>query len=237
MRCYFATSRSRHHGWRTLPRLLYHGCILLLVTNGLSQESKSGQLPSQQVPKSATIEIVLLKAPGIDDEGSRWEIAYEFRLSNEAAIFEAHKQEKSQGAEVRVGELIKEADGKKSLRPPENHKFVFEIPFSPEIQERLRTQPKDMVKPPPGAITPEVIKQLREQEMKSQVLLFYSVINIYDARLKKNIMIPIPTSWTLAKYPNARFEIRIEVNSDGSYSWNRSSPANTSSPILEIRKP
>ena len=92
------------------------------------------------------MEIVLLKAPGIDDEGSQWEIAYEFRITNEAAneaaFFEARKQGKPQGTEVRVGELIKEADLKKTLRPPENHKFVFEIPFSPEIQERLRKPTK-----------------------------------------------------------------------------------------------
>jgi hypothetical protein len=124
MNCDLETSRSRHHGRRIRPRPLYIGCIgiVLLVTNGLSQELKSGQLPSQQVPKAATVEIVLLNAPGIDDEGSQWEIAYEFRITNEAAseatFFEARKQGKPQGTKVRVGELIKEADVKKPPSAP-----------------------------------------------------------------------------------------------------------------------
>ncbi len=105
--------------------------VLLLVTNGWSQEMKTSQLLSREVPKSATMEIVLLKAPGIDDEGSQWEIACEFRITNEAAneaaFFEARKQGKQ---EIRVGELIKDADLKKPLRSPENHKFVIEVPLT-----------------------------------------------------------------------------------------------------------
>lgn len=198
-------------------------------------------MPSQEVPKSATVEIVLLSAPGIDDEGSKWEIAYEFRIineaANEAAFFEARKQGKPQGTEVRVGELIKEADVKKPLRSPENHKFVFQIPFSPEIQERLRSQPKERVKIAPGPITPETIKPSREQEIKFQIFKFYSVINIYDARLKKNIIIPVPQEWDFANYPDARFGFTIEINDDGSYCWKTTLPANTRSPMMEIRRP
>lgn len=187
------------------------------------------------------MEIVLLTAPGIDDEGSKWEIAYEFRITNaaanEAAFFEARKRGKPQGTEVRVGELIKEADLKKTLRPPENHKFVFEIPFSPEIQERLRNQPSEHLKIAPGTITPERNKVLQEQETKFQVFMLYSVINIYDARLKKNILIPVNQEWSFANYPDARFGFKIELNSDGSYSWKTTLPANGRSPVMEIRKP
>lgn len=239
MRCYLATSLSRLTRLRARPRPLYIGCmgVILLVTNGLSQELKSGQLPSQEVPKVATVEIVLLTAPGINDEGSKWEIAYEFRIANEGALWEARKQEKSQGTEARVGELIKEGDVKKNLRSPENRKLVFQIPLSPEIQERLRSEPKDRVKLTPGAITPEIIKLSREQEIKSQVFTFYSVINIYDARLKKNIIIPVPQEWDFANYPDARFGFKIEINDDGSYRWKTTLPANTRSPMMEIRRP
>lgn len=228
---------------RTLPRPLLIGCIgvILLVTNGRSHEVKPAQLPSQQVPTAATIEIVLLTAPGINDEGSQWEIAYEFRITNEAAneaaFFAARRQGKPQGTEVRVGELIKEAAVRKPLRSPENHKFVFEIAFSPEIQERLRNQPKERVKSTPGPVTPEINKLLQEQEIKFQIFKFYSVLNIYDAKLKKNIMIPVSQEWDFANYPDARFGFKIEVNSDGGYSWKTSLPANRRSPGLEIRKP
>lgn len=240
MRSYLATSRSRLNRLRARRGSLFIGCIgvLLLVTSGLTQEFKSGQLPSHKAPKAATIEVVLLKAPGIDDEGSQWEIAYEFRIVNEAAnetaYFEARKQGKPEG---RVGELIKDADVRKPLRSPENHKFVFEIPFSPEIQERLRNQPREHLKIAPGSITSESYQMLKEQEAKFQLFKFYSVINIYDARLKKNILIPVNQEWSFAKYPDARFGFKIEISSDGDPSWKTNLPANSSSPVMEIRKP
>ena len=198
-------------------------------------------MSSQEVPKAATIEIVLLRAPGIDDEGSQWEIAYEFRITNEAdneaAFFAARKQGKPQATEVRVGELIKEASVRKPFRSPENHKFVLEIPFSPEIQELLKGQPGEHVKIGPGPITQETYRSYKEQDTKFQLFRFYSVINIYDARLKKTILIPVNQEWSFANYPDARFGFKIEINSDGSYSWKTSLPANKRSPMLEIRKP
>jgi hypothetical protein len=239
MNCYLKTSRSGHHGLPIGKSALFIGCIgiLLFVTNDPSQELKSGQLPAREVPKAAIVEIVLLKAPGIDDKGSRWEIAYEFRVTNEAAneaaFFEARRQGKPEG---RVGELIKDADVSKPLRSPENHKFVFEIPLSAEIQERLRNQPKD-VKAPPGTRTAEIEKLQREQAIKCQIFKFYSVINIYDARLNKNILIPITQSWDFSNYPDARFGFKIEIKSDGAYSWKTNLPANSRSPVMEIRKP
>jgi hypothetical protein len=237
MNCHFETSRSRNTGFRIQKPDLFIGCVGVLLL-GTPQRFKSGQLPSNEIPKSATVEIVLLSAPGIDDKGSQWEIAYEFRITNEAAneaaYFEARKQGKP---EVRVGELIKEGDFKKTLRPPENHRFVFEIPFSLEIQQRLRNQPKERVKNTPGPVTPEANKRLQEQEIKFQVFKFYSVINIYDAKLKKNIIIPVPQEWDFANYPDARFGFTIEINDDGSYRWKTTLPANTRSPMMEIRRP
>jgi hypothetical protein len=185
---------------------------------------------SQEIPKTATVEIVLLRAPGISDEGSRWEIAYEFRIADQATRWQAWKQRKLKtGSGERVGELIKEGVVKKTLRSQENRKVLFRIPLSPEIQERLRNHPRDWVKITPGKITPEDIKLSREQEMKAQAFLFYSVINIYDAKLKKTIMISYPQSWDFGSYPQARFEIKVEINSDGSYRVNSSLPTKTRS--------
>ena len=86
-------------------------------------------------------------------------------------------------------------------------------------------------------MTPEINKLLQEQEIKFQIFKFYSVLNIYDAKLKKNIMIPVSQEWDFANYPDARFGFKIEINSDGGYSWKTSLPANRRSPGLEIRKP
>jgi hypothetical protein len=233
------TSGSSHNKLGLGRLTLFFSCVgvLLLAGNALPQKPK-GQPPAPEIPTAATIEIVLLTSPGINDEGSQWEIAYEFRVSNEAAIeaayFEARKQGKPQG---RVGELIKEADVKTPLHSRANHKFVFEIPLSAEIQARLRNQPREHLKTASGAITPEGYKVEKEQQTQFQVFNFYSVINIYDAKLKKNILIPVNQEWSFARYPDARFGFKIEINSDGEPSWKRSQPANSSSPVIEIRKP
>lgn len=154
--------------------------------------------------------------------------------ANEAAFFAARRQGKPEG---RVGELIKDADVRKPLRSLQNHKFVFEIPFSPEIQERLRNQPREHLKIAPGPITPESYQASKAQDTQFQVFKFYSVINIFDARLKKNILIPVDQEWTFAKYPDARFGFKIEIDSDGGASWKTNRPANSTSPVMEIRKP
>lgn len=241
MRSQLQIPHCRRDRLRVRRSLLLIGCVLLLVTNGLPQTFKDGKLSAPEIPKAATIEIILLTAPGIDAEGSRWEIAYEFRIINEAAYeaayFEARKQGKSEGIGRRVGELIREADVKQLLRPAENHKFVLQIPFSPEIQERLKNQPRDRVKVPPGLETREANKSSQEQESKFQTFMFYSVINIYDARLRKNILIQVPQTWDFANYLDARFGFKIEINNDGSYSWKTSSPAKIRAPVLEIRNP
>ena len=229
-------SSARKFGYSKIPLLFSYVGMLLLVCNSMAQNQKSG--PPQRIPTAATVEIVLLTAPGIDDEGSKWEIAYEFRIINEAAnetaYFAARKQGKPEG---RIGELIKEADVGKPLRSAENHKFVFAIPFSPEIQARLRNQPREHPKIAPGPITPESYKASKEQDTQFQIFKFYSVINVYDARLKKNILIPVNQEWTFAKYSDARFGFKIEIDSDGGASWKTSQPANSSSPVMEIRKP
>jgi hypothetical protein len=232
-----STSESSHLKLGLGRLILLFSCVLLLAGNSLPQTLK-GQTPAPNIPTAVTIEIVLLTAPGIDDEGSQWEIAYELRITNEAAnevaYFAARRQGKPKG---RVGELIKEANVRKPLRPPENHKFVFEIPFSQEIQERLRSQPREHLKIAPGPITPESYKASKEQDAKFQIFKFYSVINVIDARLKKTILIPVDQEWNFANYPDARFGFKIEINSDGEPSWKTSRPADPRSPVMEIRKP
>jgi len=181
---------------------------------------------SQEIPKFATVKIILLKAPGVDDEKSWWGIAYQFRIINQANDWQAWKQGKFKAeSEERVGELIKEGAAKATLRSAANREFVFHIPLSPEIQERLRNQPKEQVKIKPQ-MTPEEIRILKEQEAKTQIFLFYPVINIYDAKLKKNILIPASRTWTFADYPQARFEMTVEINEDGSYKAKSSLPSN-----------
>lgn len=204
--------------------------ILLLAAGSGPSNLRASVQASQEIPKAATVEIVLLKAPGINDEGSKWEIVYEFRIINQAAEWQAWKQGKFKaGSGERVGELIKEGTIKETLRSPANRKIVLKIPFSPDILERLRNQPRERIKTTPGQITPEEIKLFKEQEMKFQVFLFYPVINIYDAKLKKNFIIPASRTWAFEEYPQARFEMTVEINDDGTYRVKSSWPPKKSS--------
>jgi hypothetical protein len=193
-------------------------CVLLLATYGVRGKLDADLPVSQEIPKTAIVEIILLSAPGINEAGSRWEIAYEFRIATEATLWQAWKQGKfDSGSQEPVGELIKEDTFKELLRSPENRRARFQIPLSTEVQERLRNQPREFVKITPGRVTPEDARLLREYEMKAQVFMFYPTINIYDAKLKKNIMILFPQSWDFHNYPQARFEIKVEIKSDGNY--------------------
>jgi hypothetical protein len=54
--------------------------VLLLAAPGFSQQTERVVNSGHSIPTSATIEIVLVDAPGINDEASRWEINY--KLSN-----------------------------------------------------------------------------------------------------------------------------------------------------------
>lgn len=180
---------------------------------------------SQKIPKEAIVKIILLKAPGINDEGSRWGIAYQFRIINQADDWLAWKQGKFKGGTgERVGELIKEGGVKRSLQAPDDRTVVFHVPFSAEIQKRLENQPREWIKITPGHITAEQFRLSREQETKAQIFLFYPIISVYDAKLKKNIIISASRTWSFADYRQAKFEITLEVNEDGSYSTKSSLP-------------
>src|SRR5947209_742961 len=192
--------------------------ILFLAASSAPSNLLKSAPAAQETPKTAIVKVIV-NAPGIGIEGSRWEIAYELRIANEITLWEAWKQRKSNGgSEQRVGELIKEGSFRESLRSTGNHEAVFRIPLSAEVQERLRNQPRERVKYTSGNITPEEIQLLKEQEIKSQIFLFYPIINIYDAKMKKNFIIPASRSWSFDEHPDVQFEIKIEINDDGSYS-------------------
>jgi hypothetical protein len=201
--------------------------VLMLATTGLAQNALGRyQSLAQTAPTSAIIEVVLVNAPGINDKTSKMEIAYQLRITNESTFYDAlHQGKFNAGSEERVGELVREDSVKKPLRYLKDRKVIFRIPLRAEIRERLRNQPKDRVKLTAASATAENIRLSRAQEKAAQVFLFYSTFNIYDARLKRNIIIPISRTWTFTNYPQAWFEITIEINGDGGYRVNTPLPA------------
>jgi hypothetical protein len=198
--------------------LLSFAAMVLLAVSSMPGDLRASINAPQEIPKAATVKIILAKAPGINDAGSRWEIAYELRLANEITLWKAWKQRQvNGGSELRVGDFIKEGVFRRSLQSPKNREAIFHTPLSPDIQEKLRNQPMERVRDSQGQRTPEEIKQLKEQEIKSQVFIFYEVIKIEDAKLKKNFIIPASRSWAFGDHPDAQFEIKVEINSDGGY--------------------
>jgi hypothetical protein len=89
--------------------------------------------------------------------------------------------------------------------------------LSSEIRERLRNQPQERIKLTAASANAENIRLSREQEKTAQVFLFYSTLNLYDARLQRNIILAIWRTWMFNAYPEARFEIILEINGDGGY--------------------
>lgn len=210
----------------TRQLLISLASILFLITGEFSGKLGAAAHISKDVPKTATVEIVLLAAPGIDEEESRWETNYELRIANQLTLWEAWKQRQLNGGseQRRLGELIKQGTVKQTLRTPENRHIVLQIPLSSEIRERLRAQPREPLKITPGKITAEDIKLSREQEIKSQHFMFYSVVSVYDGKLKKNVLISASRTWNFAEYRDNKFKITLEIHEDGSYSTKSSLP-------------
>ena len=196
--------------------------VLVLAALPFGRAQAERTLPPS-LPMSAQVEIVLVKAPGLDDEASNWEVSYEFRLANEITLWQKRNDLKA-GSQQRVGELIKEGGAKGLLRSPANRRFVFTIPFSSEVQAKLRNQPRERVKMTGAEMSPDQVKQLKDQEHNSQVFLFYPIINIYDGRLKKSFLISTSRIWDYESYPEARFKIKIEINGEGNYKVDSSLP-------------
>ncbi|SRR6266404_419519 len=114
--------------------------LMFVVLGSLPRMVVANPGPPRDVPRSAIVEIFLLKAPGLNVIGSKWEVAYEFRITNEAALWTEREKFKGTSNE-RVGDLLKQATAKNSLESIRGQKVLLEIPFTAETLERLRNQP------------------------------------------------------------------------------------------------
>lgn len=175
---------------------------------------------SQRIPRDATIEVTLLKAPGVTVSETRWEIDYEFRLATETDLWNASRSANSKGiAAERAGELLTKGSLTRTINSPKDQTFTLKIPLNMQAQDRLRNQPKNRLNLTAGNLTPENLKLLEEQKRLSQVFMFYSIVNVHDGKLKKTVVIPISRGWDFSNHRNARFGITIEIKDDRTYSW------------------
>jgi hypothetical protein len=98
--------------------------------------------------------------------------------------------------------------------------LILNIPLTAEIRARLRSQPT----PGEAAKTNLTAAESRELEGRSQSFRFRLVAEVYDAKLKKTVLVSQGFDWPVAGYPDARFEIKVKINADGSYRLDSSRP-------------
>ncbi len=201
-----------------MKRLLAIVLLVLFLISTLTQVSATNWRTLHDVPRSATVMIRLLKAPGLNLPGSKWEIAYEFRMLPESSLFKERAKFKD-GSTERAGDLIKKAGLTKSLASSAGHTLRLDVPFDAPTLDKLRNQPEDRLAP--------------GQDAKSQIFVFYSVVKVHDARLKKILTIPVTRIWDFANFPDARFEVNIEITDDETINV-RSSSIN--SPTINIQR-
>jgi hypothetical protein len=182
---------------RSLAAILF---VLFLISWGTPTpvgaiESRA----SQRVPGSATVTVHLLKAPGLNHPGSRWEIAYELRMLPESRLFE-ERAKLNESSTEHAGNLIGKATIARSLQSAKGQTLLLNVPFDALTLDKLKNQPRDRLAT--GA------------DARAQTFVFYSVVSVHDAKLKKTLTIPVSRTWDFANFPDARFEINIAISDD-----------------------
>lgn len=178
---------------------------LTFVAFPQAQPPETKKTTVTQTPTEAVIAINLLDLPGKNDKKSSWEFSGELRIIDKKSFLEAAKNGKLKQMaidEEKSGELIGKSSFKKeNLSAPENRRVVLNIPFDDANR-----------------------KKLSASEASKPVFLFYGTTLVYDAKLKKNIVIPLDWIWYFEVYPDAKFGMDFIVKEsagDEGYSYSR----------------
>ncbi len=195
--------------------------ILFLALNNFAQVKKE---ESNAALENAKIKITLLDLPGVNLEKSKWELAYELRIANEKQLFDAMTNGKIEdlNAIPKLGEFINKGSfTKNNLSNKENRETVLTIPLDKKTQEMLVGDLESLTKSANlAAQNKNTRESLTERQMKTQNLVLYANILVYDAKLKKNIIVPF--NWILpftrfSHLPGANFEMTFEIKEGGDF--------------------
>ncbi len=173
--------------------------VLFLISPRPLPVSATDSRSVKKVPRSGTVILHLLKTPGLKLPDSKWEVAYELRMLPESRLFEERAKLNDRSTE-HAGDLIKKGALAKLLDSLTGQTMLLQIPFNADTLDKLKNQPADRLAP--------------GQDTKSQAFVFYSIISVHDAKLKKTLAIPVCRTWDFANFPEARFEINIEISDD-----------------------
>jgi hypothetical protein len=181
--------------------------LIAVVASSLICAAQSRDAGKPSAPASVTVEIVLADAPGINVDDSRWEINYELSMVTHELLIASIKGKEEEPR----GDLIKQGSFKSSLKSIENRKVSLTIPLDEEMQNRLRNQPPT---PNPATLTAQ---QSRDYEKVAQNFAFRAVVEIYDGRLRKNVIVPVHGMWGYETFPDARFPIQIKIKAEDTF--------------------
>ncbi len=202
--------------------------VLLFAVAGFSQVKK---VDSSTWLKAATIKITLLDLPGVNLEKSKWELAYELRIASEKELFDAMTNGRlNLDPEKKLGEFVaKSSFTKSALSKKENREAFLTIPLDAKIQERLASELEMLNKSaaPTDKSTPEARS---ERQLKAQHFLMYANILVYDAKLKKTIVIPFDWGFPFARFahfPGAIFQMTFQIKENGEYARSMVLPEKT----------
>src|SRR2546423_13088204 len=115
--------------------------VVFLISRGPSSVAGTNLLALQKVPRSGTVTLRVLKAPGLNLPGSNWEVAYELRMLPENRLFQ-ERAKLNESSTERAGDLIKKATLAKSLASSTGQTLLLEIPFDAPTLAKLKIQPK-----------------------------------------------------------------------------------------------
>ncbi len=208
--------------------------ILFFVGNAFSQTKTSNNPPS-----AATVQFTLINLPGLNDEKSRWEISYELRLINQTEEYAAIKagKLKQMENEEKIGLLLGKGNFTKNLlSKSENRLFKESISLNREVQEKLNNEPRTRINIADVVMNEKAIALVEEQENRSQVFLLYSSVIVYDAKLKKNLIIPICSVIPFSGHPKTDFEIIVEIKGNAEYTAGLIPLANTNQKTITNRQ-
>jgi len=193
--------------------------VLIFAVSGFAQAKKE---ESNAALKAATIKITFLDLPGIADEKSKWELAYELRIASEKELFDAMTNGRlNLDPDKKLGEFVaKSSFTKNALSKKENREAFLTVSLDGKIQAKLAAE-LEMLDEPVAAPNKNAIEAGSERQSKTQNFLMYASILVYDAKLKKNIVVPF--DWVLpfarfAHFPGANFQMTFQIDAKGEYS-------------------
>ncbi len=161
--------------------------------------------------------------PGVNLEKSKWEVAYELRIASQKQLDDAMIDGRlSLNTEQKLGEFVaKDSFTKNILSKKENREVILTISLDKKIQQKLADDLESLVKfDNTVAQNKNMSESAAERRMKTQNFLMYANVLVYDAKLKKNIIVPF--NWVLpftrfSHLPGANFEMIFEIKENGDY--------------------